>query len=202
MQLGVGYSLVGRTGDVHVRDDERLVPTRYAQRLADTALLGPREARNDPEPEPARLRASKGVGIQGHVAVLDDVQLRAEQNRVGLSGKRRAQESMVQIREHTADGGGGRKWPQARPLRDVTDRCHGAPSFELRESPDRQLLQADDVGTVLDGEAHALLEERRSLGRVRITVKDVPGPDKQALYCTADVRRPRGPAGVHAGLRP
>jgi hypothetical protein len=33
-------------------------------------------------------------------------------------------------------------------------------------------------------------------------VEEIPGPDKQALYCTAHARRARGPARVHPGLRP
>src|SRR5207302_8911911 len=39
-------------------------------------------------------------------------------------------------------------------------------------------------------------------GRRGVAVEQIPGPDEQALYCTAHARRTRGSARVHARVRP
>ena len=87
-------------------------------------------------------------------------------------------------------------------LRDRPDSRHPAPVVQLPERPDRHFLQAEHGGAIGARKPDHLLEERLPPGRLRVPVEEVPGPDKQAFYCTADARRHLGPARLHAGLRP
>src|SRR5512133_952828 len=58
-------------------------------------------------------------------------------------------------------------------------RLQSAPGGEVVAGPGRQLLQAEHVGPIGDGETHHLLEVGAALGRLGVAVKDVPGADEQ-----------------------
>src|SRR5512132_2066907 len=60
-------------------------------------------------------------------------------------------------------------------MRHVGARSQSAPRGEVEAGPDRQLLEAEHVGPIGDGETHHLLEVGAALGRLRVAVKDVPG---------------------------
>ena len=64
-----------------------------------------------------------------------------------------------------------RKRAERRPRGDVADR-------EAAERPRRHLLDAQHVGVVGGRELDHLVEERASLRRERVAVKEVPGPDE------------------------
>ena len=134
--------------------------------------------------------------------MLSDLQLRVEQDRIRLSGERRAQQPMVELGEHPADLGSRGQRPEMWTLRDRPDGRHPTPVVQLSERPDRHFLQAEHGGAIGTRKPDHLLEERLPPGRLRVPVEEVPGPDKQAFYCTADARRHLGPARLHAGLRP
>jgi glycosyltransferase involved in cell wall biosynthesis len=55
-------------------------------------------------------------------------------------------------------------------------RVHSTPALEIGQRPDRQLLQADDVGTVARHEFDHVAEKGPALGRGRISVVEVPCP--------------------------
>ena len=87
-----------KAGRVQVCHDERLLPALNAHRLTDAPLLAPGETLDDPEFQSPRLRAPEAERVQDHVPMLSDLQLRAEQDRVRLSGERRAQKPVVEAR--------------------------------------------------------------------------------------------------------
>src|SRR4051794_41922882 len=62
----------------------------------------------------------------------------------------------------------------ARPACDGTHALHTAPTLEQRHRPDRDLLQADDVGLVLRHQLHHLAEEGAPLWRGGISLGEGP----------------------------
>jgi len=75
--------------------------------------------------------------------------------------------------------GARRKGANARRGRDLPVDGHARPVPEPLKSPDRHLLEAQDIGPVRARQPHHLLEERVPLSREGIAVKDVPGPNQQ-----------------------
>ncbi len=61
---------------------------------------------------------------------------------------------------------------------DRRGRMHPAPALQMAQRPDRQLLEADHVGTIPRHELDHLAEVGPALGRRRIPVEEVPGPDE------------------------
>ena len=106
----------------------------------------------------------------------------------------------MQLGEHAADLGRRGERAEMWPLRDSPDGRHPAPVVQLRERPNGQFLQTEHCGAVRTRKPHHLLEERLPPGRLRVPVEEVPGPDKQAFYCTADASCHLGPACLHADL--
>jgi hypothetical protein len=188
-ELGIRHSLVrGIARGVQVSNHERPVGTPDSDGLADTPLARPRKTRNDPQAQLLRLSTTEPRRIEHDVAVVDHGQFRTKKNRVCLTRERRAHQAVVEVGEETTEPGVRRDRPQHRPLRDVRDHGHPAPAAKEAKCPDRQLLQAEDIGTVRAREPHHLFEKRPAPGRLRVPVEEVPGPDKQALYCTGHMR--------------
>jgi glycosyltransferase involved in cell wall biosynthesis len=94
------------------------------------------------------------------------------QDRIRLPRHGRPQQPVVEGRH------GARAEREQRPARDGGGRVHPAPLLELPECPDRQLLQADDVGPVARDELDHLAEKRPAPGRGSVAVEEVPGPDE------------------------
>ena len=134
--------------------------------------------------------------------MLDEHMGTIEEDRIRLSRERRAEQAVVELGQYVPDLRRRGKWAECRPPRDVADRLHSAPSLEVAERPDRELLQAQDAGRVRARQPHHLLEKRFPTRRLSVPVEQIPGPDEQAFYCTADARRARRPARLYAGLRP
>ncbi len=188
-ELGIGQSLVrGIARGVQVSNHERSVPTPHADGLANTPLARPRKTRNDPEAQLPSLPTTEPDRVEGDVPVIEHRQLGPNKNRVCLTRERRAEQAVVELGEDAADPGAYWDRPQHRPLRDVRHRRHPTPIAEEAERPHGQLLQAEHVGTILGREPHHLSQERSSSGRLRVSVEEVPGSDKQAFYCTAHMR--------------
>ena len=68
---------------------------------------------------------------------------------------------------------GGERQPG--PPRDGAACVHAAPALEVPQRPYRQLLQADDVGTVAGHELDHAAQEGPALRRRRVAVEEVPG---------------------------
>ena len=179
-ELGVGEPLVGIARRMQVADDERLLVMSDANGLADAPLLGPVELRRGRQSHAVPLRTAEAKRVEDDAPVLDDRQPRPQQECVGLSGDGRAKDEGVVRAEDATEHRG-----DPRAAGNVRDGCHSAPVFEVRGRPDRHLLQAHDVRRVRGDEPHHLLEERLRPRRIRLAVEQVPGPDEQALYCTA-----------------
>jgi hypothetical protein len=94
----------------------------------------------------------------------------------------------MDLGDTAADLRRGGKRAQRGTLPHVRDRGHAAPTVQLTQGPDREFLQAEDIRTIRACESHHLLEECLPSGRHGVPVEEVPGPDKQALYCTAHMR--------------
>ena len=106
----------------------------------------------------------------------------------------------MQLGEHAADLGRRGERAEMWALSDRPDGRHPAPVVQPPERPYRNFLQAKHCGAVGTRKPHHLVEERLPPGRLRVPVEEVPGPDKQAFYCTADASSHLGPARLHAGL--
>jgi glycosyltransferase involved in cell wall biosynthesis len=94
----------------------------------------------------------------------------AREDRVRLTRHGRAKQAVVQSRDCP-----GPEREQGPP-RDGAGRVHSAPVLEVRQRPDRQLLQADDLWTVPGHELDHRAEERAALGRSGVAVEEVPSP--------------------------
>ena len=68
---------------------------------------------------------------------------------------------------------------EQRPRGDGAEGPHGAPALEPRQRPDRELLEAERVGSVGARETDHFLQEGSSLRWHRVPVKDVPGADEK-----------------------
>ncbi len=68
--------------------------------------------------------------------------------------------------------------PEERRARNRRHRLHAAPAAQIRQRPDRDLLQADDVRPVRGNKLDHLTQERASLGRHRVAVEEVPRADE------------------------
>ena len=110
--------------------------------------------------------------------MLSDLQVNAEQDRIRLSGERRAQESVVQLGEHAADLGSRGERADMWALRNRPDGRHSAPVVKLPERPDGQFLQAEHSGAVGTRQPHHLLEERLTPRRLRVPVEEVPAANE------------------------
>src|SRR6476660_1675442 len=64
-------------------------------------------------------------------------------------------------------------------MRHFGGRLQSAPRREVAAGPGRQLLEAEHVGPIGDGETHHLLEVGAALRRLRVAMKDVPGAYEQ-----------------------
>ncbi len=167
---------------MEVADEQGAVAAPDPHCLADASLFSPGEARDRAEPKPSGLRAPEAGWIELDASVLHDGDVRAQQDCVRLTRECRAQETVVQLRQHASNLCCRRKGTERRPLRDVRDRRHpAAPGRQPIERPDGQFLQAEHFGTVPAREPHHLFEERFPAGRLRIAVEQIPGPDEQAL---------------------
>jgi glycosyltransferase involved in cell wall biosynthesis len=97
------------------------------------------------------------------------------EDRIRLSGDRRAQDAVVEIRDETSELGVS----EPRACCNDAVRSHAAPRGETSESPDGHLLQTDHIRLVGGHELDHLPEEGVPLGRHRVAVKDVPRADEQ-----------------------
>ena len=131
-----------------------------------------------------RLRVTESRRVQDDLPMLDDREPLAHEDRVRLSGERRAEQPMVDVGDRATDPRRRRKRPEHRPLRNICHRGHAAPVIQEPKRPDGQLLQAEHVRRVFARQPDDLLEEGSAPGRLRVAVEEVPGPDKQAHYCT------------------
>ena len=61
---------------------------------------------------------------------------------------------------------------------DRRGRMHPAPALQMAQRPDRQLLEADHVGTIAGHELDHLAEVGPALGRDGIAVEEIPGADE------------------------
>jgi glycosyltransferase involved in cell wall biosynthesis len=116
-----------------------------------------------------------GVGDPAEPLLPHDVRTQvargiSRENRVRLAADGRAQEPVM---ERGHGPGAERKQGAAG---DGACRMHAAPALEVPQRPHRQLLQADDVGTVLRHELDHAAEERPALGRRGVSVEEVPSP--------------------------
>ena len=135
-------------------------------------------------------------------AVLERDERRRQQDRVRLAGDSGAKARRVVPLEGAAEPA-----RQQRPLRDGAHGRHPAPLLELRERPERQLLQAEHVRPVPGGELDHLAEIESSPRRRGAAVVDVPAANQHghpptALAYEPRARRRRRPPSLHAAVRP
>jgi hypothetical protein len=184
-QLRIGHALVGRVARrVEVPDQQRAVAATDANRLAHAPLTRPGEAGDRSQPEVPRLRTPESARVQGDLPVLDDRKPGSHEDCIRLTGEGGAEEPVVKVGKPPSDLRRRRERPEHRPLRDVCHGGHPAPVVEEPERPDGQLLQAEDIRSVGACQPHHLFEEGSAPGRLGVAVEEVPGPDKQAHYCT------------------
>ena len=108
--------------------------------------------------------------------VLGGLETGREQDRVRLAGEPGAEEAVVETRDHAAEPGAER-----RPAGDDMTLGHPAPVRQLRQRPERHLLQAQDVRPVGRGEPDHLLQVAAPPRREGVSVKDVPAADEHPL---------------------
>jgi glycosyltransferase involved in cell wall biosynthesis len=162
-------SVGGRRDEIRVARDDRTL-TGEAEHAVELRAIAV-----DVEVDDLKAVEVDCVGDPPQLRLADDC--RAEvvrgarrQDRASLPGHRRAEQPVVQRRDGPrADG-------EQRPARDGRGRMHSAPVLEVPERPDRQLLQADDVGVVAGHELEHLAEKRPALRRGSIPVEKVPSP--------------------------
>ncbi|HCC38593.1 MAG TPA: hypothetical protein DEQ49_01420, partial [Arthrobacter bacterium] len=116
-QFGIGHPLVRKPRRVQVADDERLVSALNAHRVTNTPLLAPGKTLDGSQSQPPCLGAPETERVEDHVPMLSDLEVRAEQDRIRLSGERRAQEPVVNLRENAADLGCRGERADTRALR-------------------------------------------------------------------------------------
>jgi hypothetical protein len=160
VELGACVAEVGAR--VEVRDDEELPD---ADGLHDAAF----------EPDVADLLRTEVAGVERS----------RDEDRVRLADERRPEEAVMQPREETPETAG-----DARRPCDDRKRLHPAPFFEVRDPPDRELLETDDVLAVAADELEHLPEVGVTSRRERVPVEDVPGSDdeRQARDRSATLR--------------
>ncbi len=151
---GAPELLVGVSGrGVEIADHAGL---RDAQRLADAALA---------------LAATADLPqlfvLHAHPA--------PDEDRVRLAGERRAQQTVMNVRQHGAERGAA----EQRPPGDGHGRRHAAPVAEALERPQRNLLETHHVGLVGGCEPNHRLEIRAAPGRDGIAVEEVPRTDEE-----------------------
>jgi hypothetical protein len=132
--------------------------------------------------------------------VLDHTEFGSHEDRIRLPTEGRAKNAVMHFGHDSAELGVRRDRPDSRRLGYIREGGHAAPVVELGERPRGHFLEAENGRPVVACEPDHLLQERLASGRLRIPVEEVPGPDKQAFYCTADVRIACGPAGLHSRL--
>ena len=158
---------------VRDRDD---APVRLgADGVADATLLGPGKPHARVELERARLGPAETAGIEDDRVAAQGPELVTEQDRVRLAGQRRAQETVVKLGDRAAEPGAAEQGARGNGA----ERAHPAPLLELRQRPDRELLQAERRGAVSAREPDHVLEEAASLRRYRVPVEDVPAADEE-----------------------
>ena len=158
-----------RSNQVRVTGDDRLFACELERTIE---LLAPAV---DVEVHHGQIADSDHVGDAPQRGLSHDVcaeipRRLAGEDRLRLSRHRGPQEPVVEICHHA------RPKRKQRPPRHRTDCVHSAPAFELAQRPDRQLLKADDVRTVARHKLDHLTEVRPALGRVGVSVEEVPCP--------------------------
>ena len=118
-----------------------------------------------------------GVGDAAQLRPADDMLAEiptgsAGEDRIPLSRESRPDEPVVER------GDGPPADREQRAPRDGGRCTHPAPALEMRQCPDRQLLQAHDVRMVASHELDHLAEERPPLRRRGLAVEEVPSSDE------------------------
>jgi hypothetical protein len=140
--LDLGLGIPGRVRRVQVPEHERLRGgALQPHELADPPLAGA-----DPD--------DPGL-VQREDAPLPGTELGPEQNRVRLPGEKRLEETRVQRCDEPIE-----RRRQPGPAGGVTQDAQTAPSGEAAERPDRDLLEAEDIGTVGARQPNHLLQVR------------------------------------------
>jgi hypothetical protein len=130
-------------------------------------------ADHDPSVEPHRLADPPLVPVDLSDPMVDHPQAASEEDRVRLPGERRAQEAVVEVGDRLGEP---RRKQGARGH--VHHSRHVAPGLEARSRPDRNLLEAYDVRTVVRRKADHLFEKVAPPRGIGVAVEDVPAPDK------------------------
>ena len=149
-------------------------PQLHPQRLADAAVATPVLALGTGQAEGvADLRAQTAVVQLERRRRSDAAMLAVHENRVGLPRQRRTKPQRLEPGEPAAKRTGSRSHGHG------ADGLHTTPTRERAERPDRNLLEADNVGIALGNETRHLFEPRRLGLGLGAPVREVPGACKQ-----------------------
>ncbi len=120
------------------------------------------------------------------VSEIGGVVRRCDEDRIRLTGNRRAQKAVVEPRDPPRGAGRTQSMPCNRE-----EGASAAPFGELRNGPHGNLLQTDDVRLIRDGELDHLAQVAAAGRRQRVAVEEVPAANKERHrrgYCTTSMK--------------